>query len=93
MEEKIVVILMKQNASKEMAGDIAMQFMQRGFDVHVKDKNGDGRYSLAVFGAKLEPIQISADMQGVEKCEQRNDLFDSDRFHFKRAMQFFQWGW
>ena len=89
----ISVIVMKESAGKDVVGELAKRLDTRGFSVSVCEKNGDGRYRLAIShdGKGFNESSVEA-LPGVERCEHGNDFYEEHRFHFRPAGTVFNWG-
>lgn len=82
-----MIIRMKKHSSVEAAKLVARAFQNQGFDVHVK--NGDGQLVIAVLGTGANYLAIGK-LPGIARVERNSKLFNSKFAEFREAWQFFR---
>lgn len=88
-----MIITMKPDANKLMLEKVVKEIVSQGFDVQVQDKNGNGRYIIAVLGSGSSTIIFGNNISGIERKTEDNSYFSEHYLHFKEAWQFFSsWG-
>ena len=89
-----MVIFMEEAADARMVAKIAAKLVCDGFRIRVENKNGNGRFAVAVLGSAADDLDIALlkKMPGVAKCTQSNEYYNDNFHHFKDPYSFFPWG-
>ena len=89
-----MIIFMEENADMQKTANVAANLICQGFSLRVENKNGNGRFVLAVLSlaAKNLDVALLEKMPGVGECVANNEYYSKNYFHFEDPYTLFSWG-